>query len=48
MPLDPIVIVSAARTPLGAFQGVLSPLAAPSLGSFAIKAAVERGEAPLI
>jgi acetyl-CoA C-acetyltransferase len=42
MPLDPIVIVSAARTPLGAFQGVLSALAAPSLGSFAIKAAVER------
>lgn len=42
MPLDPIVIVSAARTPLGAFQGVLSPLAAPSLGSFAIKATVER------
>jgi acetyl-CoA C-acetyltransferase len=42
MPLDPIVIVSAARTPLGAFQGVLSPLAAPSLGSLAIKAAVER------
>jgi acetyl-CoA C-acetyltransferase len=42
MPLDPIVIVSAARTPLGAFQGILSPLAAPSLGSFAIKATVER------
>jgi acetyl-CoA C-acetyltransferase len=42
MPLDPIVIVSAARTPLGAFQGILSPLAAPSLGSFAIQATVER------
>lgn len=42
MSLDPIVILSAARTPLGAFQGVLSALAAPSLGSFAIKAAVKR------
>jgi acetyl-CoA C-acetyltransferase len=42
MSLDPIVIVSAARTPLGAFQGILSPLVAPSLGSFAIKATVER------
>jgi acetyl-CoA C-acetyltransferase len=42
MPLDPIVIVSAARTPLGAFQGILSSLVAPSLGSFAIKATVER------
>jgi acetyl-CoA C-acetyltransferase len=42
MPLDPIVVVSAARTPLGAFQGVLSPLAAPHLGSVALKACVER------
>ncbi len=37
-----VVIVSAARTPIGAFQGVLSPLTAPQLGSLAIKAALER------
>jgi len=42
MPLDPVVVVSVARTPLGAFQGVLSPLAAPHLGSVALKACVER------
>jgi len=39
---DPIVIVSAARTPMGAFQGAFSSLAAPTLGSVAIKAALER------
>lgn len=39
---DPIVIVSAARTPMGGFQGELSPLTAPQLGSAAIKAALER------
>ncbi|WP_213309108.1 acetyl-CoA C-acyltransferase [Paraburkholderia sacchari] len=39
---DPVVIVSAARTPIGSFQGVLSGLTAPQLGSHAIKAAVER------
>ncbi len=39
-----IVIVSAARTPVGAFQGSLSGLAAPELGSVAIKAAVERAK----
>jgi acetyl-CoA C-acetyltransferase len=31
---DPIVIVSAARTPMGAFQGELSSLSAPELLSF--------------
>ena len=36
-----IVIVSAKRTPIGAFQGALSPLTATQLGSAAIKAAVE-------
>lgn len=40
---DPIVIVSYARTPLGAFQGGLSSVTAPQLGSIAIKAALERG-----
>ncbi len=35
---DPIVIVGAARTPMGGFQGDLSPLAAPELGAAAIGA----------
>ena len=39
---DPIVIVSAARTPMGSFQGDFSGLAAHDLGGAAIKAAVER------
>jgi acetyl-CoA C-acetyltransferase len=39
---DPIVIVSAARTPMGGFQGELAPLAAPQLGAAAIQAAVAR------
>lgn len=39
---DPIVIVSAARTPMGGFQGVLASLTAPQLGAAAIRAAVER------
>jgi len=44
---DPIVIVSAARTPMGSFQGDFSSLSANDLGGFAIKAAVERaGIAP--
>ena len=44
---DPVVIVSVARTPLGGFQGDLSSLTTPQLGSTAIKAAVERaGLAP--
>ena len=39
---DPIVIVGAARTPMGAFQGDFSALAAHDLGGAAIRAAVER------
>ncbi|MNE15594.1 Acetyl-CoA acetyltransferase [compost metagenome] len=39
---DPIVIVSAVRTPMGGFQGDLKNLSAPQLGSAAIRAAVER------
>ena len=39
---DPIVIVSAARTRIGAMQGELSGLAGHQLGSVAIRAAVER------
>jgi len=38
-----IVIVSAKRTPIGAFLGALSPLSAVQLGSAAIKAALEAG-----
>jgi acetyl-CoA C-acetyltransferase len=45
--LDPVVIVSATRTPLGALQGVFASLTASQLGAVAIKAAVERaGIAP--
>lgn len=39
---DPIVIVGAARTPMGAFQGDFSGQAAHDLGAVAIAAAVER------
>ncbi|WP_427914549.1 acetyl-CoA C-acyltransferase [Ramlibacter sp. MMS24-I3-19] len=39
---EAVVIVSAARTPMGAFQGDFSTLAAHDLGGAAIKAAVER------
>src|SRR5918992_3808920 len=41
---DPIVIVSLARTPMGAFQGELKGFAAPELGAAAIRAAVERAK----
>ena len=39
---DPVVIVSAARTPIGGMLGDFSALAAHQLGAVAIKAAVER------
>ncbi|HZX31728.1 MAG TPA: acetyl-CoA C-acyltransferase [Rhodocyclaceae bacterium] len=39
---DPIVIVGAARTPMGVFQGDFASLTAAQLGGIAIKAAVER------
>ena len=41
MSVADVVIVSAKRTPIGAFLGALSPLSAVQLGSFAIRAAVE-------
>jgi len=42
-----VVIVGAARTPIGAFQGALSSITAPNLGATVIKAALERaGVAP--
>ena len=37
-----VVIVSAARTPIGSFAGSLSSVKAPTLGAIAIRAAVER------
>ena len=45
--IDPIVIVGAARTPMGSFQGDFSSLAAHDLGGVALAAAVQRaGIAP--
>ncbi len=41
--MQEVVIMSAARTPIGAFQGALASVAAPALGAIAIKAAIERG-----
>ncbi len=43
---DPIVIVSAARTPIGGLLGDFSSLAAWELGAVAIKAAVDRARLP--
>ncbi len=37
-----VVIVSAARTPVGSFNGALSPLPASDLGTTALKAAMDR------
>jgi len=38
---DPVVIVAARRTPLGEFQGVLSPVTAPELSAAATAACLE-------
>jgi acetyl-CoA C-acetyltransferase len=40
--MNQVVILSGARTPVGAFQGTLAELTVPQLGSAAIKAALER------
>ncbi|SDE57917.1 acetyl-CoA C-acyltransferase [Rhodospira trueperi] len=45
MSTDPIVIVGAARTPMGGFQGELAGMTAPDLGAHAIKAAMARAGA---
>src|SRR5215470_17509467 len=42
--MQPIFIVSAARTPIGAFQGSLAALRAPELGATAIKGALARAK----
>ena len=39
--VDPIVIVGAARTPMGGFQGELKSMTASDLGGVAVKAALE-------
>lgn len=47
MSSDPVVIVSAARTPMGGFQGDFASVAAPTLGAAAIEAVLDRsGLAP--
>ncbi len=40
--MQEVVILSAARTPIGAFQGALSAATAPQLGSVAVAGAIER------
>ena len=41
-----VVIASASRTPIGAFQGVLAPVTAPQLGAAAIKGALAAAQVP--
>ncbi len=41
-----VVILSAVRTPMGRFQGVLSPITATRLGAIVVRAAVERAGLP--
>lgn len=40
--INDVYILSAARTPIGSFNGQLKKLTAPELGTFAAKAAIER------
>jgi acetyl-CoA C-acetyltransferase len=42
--MEDVVILSAARTPVGSFQGSLAPLTAPQLGTAAIAGAIERAQ----
>src|SRR5271154_2437605 len=44
---DPIVIVDAARTPMGGFLGDLATASASDLGAVSIRAAVERAGVPV-
>ncbi len=46
MSADPVVIVAAARTPIGGLLGDFSSLAAWELGAVALQAAVERAQLP--
>jgi acetyl-CoA C-acetyltransferase len=43
--METVVIAGAARTPMGGFQGALSPLSAAELGGSAIAAALEGAKA---
>lgn len=45
--LPPVYVVSARRTPIGAFLGAFADVAAPKLGSVAIKAALESAKVPV-
>jgi acetyl-CoA C-acetyltransferase len=45
--LPPVYVVSARRTPIGAFLGAFADLSAPKLGSVAIKAALESAKVPV-
>ena len=44
--MSEVVILSAVRTPVGSFQGILSPLTAPQLGAVAVKGALEKADVP--
>src|ERR1700721_1481561 len=46
MSYDPVVILSARRTPVGAFQGALAGLTGPQLGAAALKAALADSKIP--
>ena len=46
MSSDPIVILSARRTPVGAFQGVFAGVTGPQLGAIAVKAALADSGVP--
>src|SRR6476661_1361405 len=43
-PMEDVVIVSAARTPVGSFNGAFATLPAHKLGEVAIRAALERAK----
>ncbi len=43
---DPVVVIGAARTPIGAFLGEMASLSTPELGARAIQAAIARAGAP--
>jgi acetyl-CoA C-acetyltransferase len=43
---DDVVIVSAARTPVGSFNGVFATMPAHDLGAVAIKAALGQASSP--
>ena len=44
--LNEVVIVGAARTPMGSFRGCLSSMSGPQLGALAIEEALRRAKVP--